>query len=132
MLFVLTQRSQGEIMKIKILVLLFLLMPFSVKADRIEDVTPELVMAGNSSTFSNGVWIRVGSLVGNQNCQYGIWTLFYANSDGTIDPGYVLSLATTAKLTGKKLIIEYVPDSATSDFWGFGISKCQIHRIALK
>ena len=114
-------------------VMLFMASISNVYADLLDHVKPELVMAGNSSAFNEGVWIRVVGLIGNPNCQYGgFWTLFYAKNDGVVKTDQVLSLAMTAQVAQRELVIDYDPNAEQADFWNFGVSKCKINRIALR
>jgi hypothetical protein len=95
--------------------------------------TPDYVMAGNSSAFTDGVWVRVKGKVAHQNCYYAGQdvSLFYAKSNSSVDPNKVLSILLTAKMAGKQVAIVYAAEGLVADFWGFGISRCQIERLAL-
>lgn len=93
-------------------------------------------MTGNSSAFNDGVWVRVPGQVGHANCYYApaSASLFYirTRADGNpLDAKKGLSLLTAAKLANIKIGVEFIPDSLSSDFWGYGTSKCEIHRIVL-
>lgn len=93
----------------------------------------EMVMTGSSSSGSDQVWLRV---VGQPNgvpsdCVYGSWSLFYVDGTNGISAEKVLSILLTAKTASRPVHIEYGLAAAPSDFYGFGISKCHIMRIAL-
>lgn len=90
-------------------------------------------MAGASSAFADGVWIRVAGQPAHANCYWapGNVSLFYARKDGIVDPNKVLALATTAKLTGRTVTIQYDENATQADFYGYGISSCQILRISV-
>jgi hypothetical protein len=100
---------------------------------QIAQLTPDQVMTGNSSAFADGVWVRVPGQVGHVNCFYssGNVSLFYAKPNGVADPKKVLALLTVAKLANRTVNIEYDSNGIQSDFWGYGISKCEIQRLVL-
>lgn len=105
--------------------------PSMACADGVGNITPELVMAGPSSAIGDATWIRVVGNVGHANCSYGSWSLFYARAVGGVDPKKVLAIALSAKMSGRTVAIEYINNSLISDFYGFGISSCEIQRIAM-
>ena len=96
------------------------------------NITPEKVMTGSATNnLNNGVWFRVNGLIANANCQWTNYTLFYANSDGTVDPAKVLSILMTAKVSNRTVSIRYNPNATYHDFLGWGYSSCQIEAIVL-
>jgi hypothetical protein len=101
-------------------------------ADTVQ-LTPDLVMTGNSSAFADGVWVRVNGQVAHVNCFYapGNFSLFYAKPTGGIDPKKVLALLTVAKLSNRAVGIEYANDGVSADFYGYGISRCEMQRLVL-
>lgn len=96
-------------------------------------VTPDLVMTGESSAFADGVWLRVSGQPGHANCFYAPAnaSLFYARPGGVADPNKALAMLMAAKLAGRAVSIEYANDGPRADFWGYGISSCEIRRLVL-
>lgn len=96
-------------------------------------IAPEQVMTGNSSAFADGVWVRVSGQVGHANCYYAPsnYSLFYAKPNGVIDPKKALAMLMTAKVAGRTVTIEFVNNGVQADFWNYGISQCEIQRLAL-
>lgn len=94
------------------------------------------VMAGNSSSGSDQVWVRADNSA-NPNagvaaeCVYQGWSLFYSNNNGDVSPEKVEAIALTAKTTATPVFIAYVVETNPSDFWGWGITRCRILRISL-
>ncbi len=119
-------------MKKMIVACCVLLASAAANADLIQ-LTPDLVMTGESSAFPDGVWVRVPGQVGHANCFYapGNVSLFYAKPNGVADPKKVLALLMSAKLAGKTVYVDYAPDGVHADFYSFGISRCEIRRIAI-
>ena len=96
-------------------------------------IAPEQVMTGNSSAFADGVWVRVTGLVGHANCFFAPLnaSLFYTRPGGVVDPKKALAMLMTAKLAGRTVNIEFINDGSQADFWGYGISQCEIQRLVL-
>ena len=94
---------------------------------------PEQVMTGNSSAFADGVWVRVTGLVGHPNCFYSPSnaSLFYTKPNGVVDPKKALAMLMTAKLANRTVNIEFANNGAVADFWGYGISQCEIQRLII-
>lgn len=92
-------------------------------------------MTGNSSAFADGVWVRVSGQVGHVNCYYAPSnaSLFYvyARTNGPLDPKKALALLMAAKLGNRTVNIEFASDGVQADFWGYGISRCEIQRLAM-
>lgn len=103
-------------------------------ADDLADLEILDVMVGNSSNSNDETWFRVAGLVGHVNCQYapGNVTLFYATNDGPLSAEKALSVLLAAKMAGRKVSIIYMTNTPEADFWGYGISKCQLHRISIR
>ena len=93
----------------------------------------ELVMTGSSSSGSDQVWLRVlGQPAGVANdCVYGNWSLLYTDGTAGVSSDKALSLLLTAKVASRPVFIEYDLAANPSDFFGFGISRCRILRIAM-
>ena len=100
-----------------------------------QGVVPEMVMTGNSSAFADGVWVRVSGQVGHVNCYYAPLnvSLFYAyaRANSPMDPKKALALLMAAKLGNRLVNIEFASDGVQADFWGYGISRCEIQRLTL-
>ncbi len=92
------------------------------------------VMVGRSSAFNDGTWLRVSGLVGHESCQYAPQnvTLFYAKNDGPLSADKALSVLMAAKLSKSTIKIEYLNSQTTADFWGWGISSCELQRISIQ
>ncbi|BEV12114.1 hypothetical protein ATDW_26100 [Asticcacaulis sp. DW145] len=91
------------------------------------------VMTGNSSSGYDQVWIRAS---GNPpgvpaECLYQGWALFYIPDDQIINRDRAMSLFLSAKLTNRPVTMVVEVVNTESDFWGFGITRCKIHRIVM-
>lgn len=118
----------------KLLFLVFIIsISHSLEADMLGNVIIKDVMAGSSSGSQDAAWFRVDGLIGHSNCQYAPAnvTLFYATNDGPLSADKALSLLMAAHLSGRTVSMDYSPYGIESDFWGFGISGCQIHRLTI-
>jgi hypothetical protein len=77
----------------------------------------------------------VSGQVGHANCYYAPLnvSLFYSYSrqNGPLDPKKAFALLMSAKLTNRTVNIEFANDGVQADFWGYGISRCEIQRLAL-
>lgn len=93
----------------------------------------EKVMAGASSGGNDQIWARVeGQPAGvHADCVYQAWSLFFVPDDAVVSRDRALSLLMTAKVSGQPVRVQYDVLANASDFWGFGISKCAIRRIAV-
>jgi hypothetical protein len=102
-------------------------------AGHLWNVMPKWVMTGDSSAFGNGVWLGVHGQVAEASCYYAPYdvSLFYVKPGGGIDPAKALALLTTAKVSGDAVSFAYESNSVTADFWGYGISSCQVLRLTL-
>lgn len=96
-------------------------------------VAPDLVMTGESSAFDDGVWLRVQGQPGHANCFYAPLnaSLFYVRPGGAVDAKKALALLLAAKLAGRDVSIEYGNDGPLADFWGYGVSSCEIRRLVM-
>lgn len=50
---------------------------------------------------------------------------------GPVDPKTGMALLLAAKLASREVSIEYANDGPRADFWGYGISSCEIRRPVL-
>ncbi|WP_218123317.1 hypothetical protein, partial [Sphingomonas sp. YR710] len=111
----------------------FLLFMSASNADAGAVFTVRTVMTGNSSIGNDQVWIRADITATGiaPECYYAGLAYFYVNNNGTIDKNKAMSLATTAQVAKIPVSVEYWIAASTSDFWGFGTTKCVIDRIGL-
>jgi hypothetical protein len=117
----------------RVFFVLLMIFGYSAACAQSVQVSPELVMTGNSSAFADGVWVRVSGQVGHANCYYAPQnvSLFYAKPNGVVDPKKALAILMAAKLASRTVNIEFINNGAQADFWGYGISQCEIHRLAM-
>lgn len=94
----------------------------------------ELAMSGNSSSGTRQTWMRViGQPSGvPTTCVYDGKSLFYTDSSSGISPDQALALLLTAKSLNRTISIGFNEATSASDFFGYGISKCQLSKIAMK
>lgn len=117
----------------RIFFLLFLVCAHTTAFSQSIQISPEQIMTGNSSAFPDGVWVRVSGQLGHPNCYYAPSnvSLFYTKPNGVVDPKKALAILMTARVTNRTVNIEFAANGAQADFWGYGISQCEIHRIVM-
>ncbi|HSI50828.1 MAG TPA: hypothetical protein VLA61_21385 [Ideonella sp.] len=105
----------------------------AASALEVQSISIGQILTGNSSAFSDGVYLRVSGQVGDPNCYYAPFntSIFYAKPNGVLDTKKALAMLMIAKLAGKTLNIGFTQTGVQTDFWGYGISQCEMQALIL-
>jgi hypothetical protein len=120
-------------MRILLLSLLLFVPLVNAATETLNNVQIKNVVVGNSSAFKDGAWLVVQGLVGNEKCQYAPTntTLFYTKNSSYLSTNKALSILMAAKIADKTIDIQYIIVQPESELYGYGISECEIVRMAL-
>jgi hypothetical protein len=71
--------------------------------------------------------------MGHPNCYYAPAnaSLFYARNNGAIDLKKALAMLMMAKAMSRTVNLEFISDAVQSDFWGYGVTRCEIQWLIL-